>query len=68
MILDSKFGFCGTTSEFCGNAKVPEPACGGSSASSGRVIGYYEGWNLERSCDSKCSDMLPPGEDGDIPG
>jgi len=26
----SKFGFCGTTEEFCGNKKVNKPSCGGS--------------------------------------
>lgn len=48
----SPYGFCGTTSEFCGNATVAEPSCSGTS-SSGRTIGYYEGFAVMRPCDSK---------------
>ena len=42
----------GTTEEFCGGATVPEPHCSGNSLA-GRVVGYYEGWSQERSCQSK---------------
>ncbi|KUJ13269.1 glycoside hydrolase [Mollisia scopiformis] len=56
----SKFGFCGTTDEFCldgcqkhygGCGSAQEPSCGG--VTSGRTIGYYEGWSSKRSCDSR---------------
>ena len=47
----SKVRLKGTTEGFCGSATVPEPNCGGSS-SDGRTVGYYEGWNLEKSCGS----------------
>ena len=48
-----RIGFCGTTPGFCGDKKVPEPSCSGKSATNGRVIGYYEGFNLQRPCHSK---------------
>lgn len=51
-------GFCGSTADFCGDTKVPEPSCSGNSATNGRVIGYYEGWNLERSCNSKEASVM----------
>ncbi|KAJ5146324.1 uncharacterized protein N7515_000888 [Penicillium bovifimosum] len=56
----SEFGFCGTTSEFCGNTTVAEPVCGGSSTTK-RTIGYYEGWNLERSCQTMKPESIPVG-------
>jgi chitinase len=63
----SKYGFCGksiqlpwsferrterigTTSDFCGNKTVTKPSCSGTSTS-GRTIGYYEGWSTTRACD-----------------
>ncbi|KAF2730320.1 glycoside hydrolase [Polyplosphaeria fusca] len=45
----SKFGFCGTTEEFCGSKKVKKPSCNGNSASQ-KIIGYYEGWSTTRAC------------------
>jgi hypothetical protein len=48
----SGYGFCGTTSDFCGGAVVSSPQCSGKS-SDGRTIGYYEGWNGQRACGSK---------------
>ncbi|KAK0625190.1 glycoside hydrolase superfamily [Bombardia bombarda] len=56
----SPFGFCGTTEEFCGGATVPEPHCNGNSIA-GRVIGYYEGWSLEKSCGTMTPDQIPLG-------
>ncbi|PYI27235.1 glycoside hydrolase [Aspergillus indologenus CBS 114.80] len=56
----SKFGFCGTTSSFCGDAKVLSPECNGKSAH-GRTIGYYEGWNLEHACGKMTPEQIPLG-------
>ncbi|KAK3317504.1 hypothetical protein B0T19DRAFT_469185 [Cercophora scortea] len=56
----SKFGFCGTTEEFCGTSTVTEPSCSGSSASA-RTIGYYEGWALSRPCDAMTPEQIPIG-------
>ncbi|KAK1146010.1 hypothetical protein N8T08_003658 [Aspergillus melleus] len=56
----SKYGFCGTTEDFCGKGcqkgyggcgSVEEPSCGGQSMS--RTIGYYEGWSSTRKCDKR---------------
>ncbi|KAJ6020329.1 glycoside hydrolase family 18 protein [Penicillium canescens] len=46
----SKYGFCGTTSEFCGNKTVTQPSCSSGTSASKRVIGYYEGWSSTRTC------------------
>ncbi|PYH48074.1 glycoside hydrolase, partial [Aspergillus saccharolyticus JOP 1030-1] len=56
----SKFGFCGTSPSFCGNAKVLSPECNGKSAYA-RTIGYYEGWNLEHACEKMTPDQIPLG-------
>ncbi|OJJ00682.1 hypothetical protein ASPVEDRAFT_129047 [Aspergillus versicolor CBS 583.65] len=57
----SKFGFCGTTPEFCGGNKVVSPECDGTSAHK-RTIGYYEGWNVEgRLCDKMTPENIPLG-------
>lgn len=54
----SEFGFCGTTQDFCRGKTVTSPSCSASAGSANkRIIGYYEGWNYQRSCDSK---LLPP--------
>ncbi|KAJ7653279.1 putative class V chitinase [Mycena polygramma] len=57
----SQFGFCGTTSDFCGNATVTEPSCSGGSSSNQRTIGYYEGWSITRACDQMYPENLPIG-------
>jgi chitinase len=58
----STYGFCGTTSDFCGSAVVSEPQCDASANStSGRTIGYYEGWNWQRSCGTMTPDEIPLG-------
>jgi chitinase len=49
----SKFGFCGTTADFCGGKTVTSPTCDPAAGSSNkRTIGYYEGWNWQRPCGS----------------
>ncbi|KAM5437742.1 putative chitinase [Microsporum ferrugineum] len=59
----SKFGFCGTTKEFCGEDNgVKRPSCDIGSTQIKRVIGYYEGWSLtERSCYSMIPEKIPYG-------
>ncbi|DAA74181.1 TPA_exp: putative Class V chitinase [Trichophyton benhamiae CBS 112371] len=57
----SKFGFCGTTSEFCGGATVVSPNCGNGKSAHSRVIGYYEGWNLQRPCGVMKPEDIPLG-------
>ncbi|PYH98157.1 glycoside hydrolase [Aspergillus ellipticus CBS 707.79] len=56
----SEYGFCGTTSSFCGDTTVTQPSCDGTS-SDARTIGYYEGWSLERSCQTMDPDQIPLG-------
>ncbi|GLB10067.1 hypothetical protein AtubIFM57258_006006 [Aspergillus tubingensis] len=56
----SKFGFCGTTKDFCGDSTVVSPQCGGTSAKK-RTVGYYEGWNLERPCGKMGPADIPLG-------
>ncbi|KAJ6133731.1 class V chitinase [Penicillium sp. IBT 18751x] len=67
----SQFGFCGTTSDFCGTGcqsgygscgDVDRPSCSGTSAENGRRIGYYESWADESSsrlCDRRTPDEIP---------
>ncbi|KAJ5621955.1 chitinase [Penicillium herquei] len=50
----------GTTSDFCGDATVNRPSCSGTS-SDARTIGYYEGWSLEKTCQSMSPDEIPLG-------
>ncbi|KAF2018022.1 glycoside hydrolase family 18 protein [Aaosphaeria arxii CBS 175.79] len=57
----SKFGFCGTTKDFCGNKTVERPACS-LSTKVDKVIGYYESWSLtERSCGGMTPEQIPYG-------
>ncbi|KAJ6031531.1 hypothetical protein N7540_002263 [Penicillium herquei] len=56
----SEYGFCGTTTDFCGNTSVIEPVCDGTSATQ-RTIAYYEGWNSERACDTMPPENIPVG-------
>ncbi|KAI3319646.1 glycoside hydrolase [Xylariaceae sp. AK1471] len=56
----SKFGFCGTTEEFCGDKKVKKPSCKGTSSNQ-RTIGYYEGWSTTRQCDGMYPENIPVG-------
>ncbi|KAJ6191606.1 Glycoside hydrolase superfamily [Penicillium mononematosum] len=55
----SKYGFCGTTEEFCGTKTVKRPSCN-SSRSPQRVVGYYEGWAPTRPCKAFWPEMIPP--------
>lgn len=48
----SKFGFCGTTPDFCNGVVTPSPQCNTRTADE-KLIGYYEGWNMQRPCGSK---------------
>ncbi|KAJ5970687.1 class V chitinase [Penicillium vulpinum] len=66
----SQYGFCGMTSEFCeagcqsgyrSCGAVNRPSCAGSSADSGRRIGYYESWaddSSTRLCDKRSPDDI----------
>ncbi|OHW97432.1 glycoside hydrolase family 18 protein [Colletotrichum incanum] len=56
----SKFGFCGTTPDFCDGKTVPNPQCSGSSSDK-RTIGYYEGWNYQRPCGNMEPEDIPLG-------
>jgi chitinase len=56
----SPFGFCGTTKGFCLGAIVSKPECGGRS-SDAMTIGYYEGWNQQRSCGRMKPSEIPLG-------
>ncbi|RLL97667.1 hypothetical protein CFD26_105658 [Aspergillus turcosus] len=56
----SKFGFCGTTKEFCGTKTVKRPSCSKDSGLS-RVVGYYEGWSMRRPCHSFYPEQIPVG-------
>ncbi|KAK8137867.1 hypothetical protein PG984_001247 [Apiospora sp. TS-2023a] len=56
----SKFGFCGSTDDFCGSGcqsgfggcgNVKRPGCSGNSIAK-RTIGYYESWAATRKCQS----------------
>ncbi|KAH8803723.1 glycoside hydrolase superfamily [Xylogone sp. PMI_703] len=55
----SKFGFCGTTTDFCGTSTVAQPSCSIANSTSKRTIGYYEGWNYQRPCQSKLINIIP---------
>ncbi|RYP77183.1 hypothetical protein DL770_007103 [Monosporascus sp. CRB-9-2] len=46
----SEFGFCGTTEEFCGDAKVTKRSCPGGTSAGKKIIGYYEGWSTFKNC------------------
>lgn len=56
----SKYGFCGTTEEFCGDEKVTRPSCSKDSSLQ-RVVGYYETWSPRRYCDKFWPERIPLG-------
>ncbi|KAK4096330.1 glycoside hydrolase family 18 protein [Parathielavia hyrcaniae] len=56
----SKFGFCGTTQDFCDGKVVSKPECSGRS-SDAITIGYYEGWNGQRPCGRMPPSDIPLG-------
>ncbi|KAJ4292882.1 hypothetical protein N0V88_005542 [Collariella sp. IMI 366227] len=55
----SKYGFCGTTPEFCGDTQVASPSCPGGKSANKRTIGYYEGWGVGRACDAMLPEQIP---------
>jgi chitinase len=58
----SEFGFCGTTTDFCGSATVAEPNCNANgSSSAGRNIAYYELFSQDCSCDVMTPEEIPIG-------
>ncbi|OHW99326.1 glycoside hydrolase family 18 protein [Colletotrichum incanum] len=58
----SKFGFCGTTQDFCEGQLAASPECAVDQRTSDkRTVGYYEGWNLQRSCGTMAPDEIPLG-------
>ncbi|KAK2669844.1 Chitinase II [Fusarium oxysporum f. sp. vasinfectum] len=57
----SKFGFCGTTEEFCGKETVKRPSCDIGSQSVKRVIGYYGSGGASRRCNSMIPSSFPQG-------
>ncbi|KAL1957767.1 hypothetical protein VTO42DRAFT_5485 [Malbranchea cinnamomea] len=57
----SEFGFCGTTADFCGGVLTPSPECPAGKSADAKVIGYYEGWNLQRSCGTMKPEDIPLG-------
>ncbi|EXK25265.1 hypothetical protein FOMG_18061 [Fusarium oxysporum f. sp. melonis 26406] len=57
----SKFGFCGTTEEFCGKETVKRPSCSIASQSVKRVIGYYGSGGAYRSCNQMLPETFPQG-------
>lgn len=57
----SKWGYCGTTEEFCGDKTVTRPSCGSDTNSVTRVLGYYEGWAARRVCQAFVPENIPIG-------
>ncbi|KAJ5124284.1 uncharacterized protein N7515_008109 [Penicillium bovifimosum] len=58
----SSAGFCGTTEQYCGGELVSSPQCDpNQKSSSGRTIGYYEGWNWQRDCGTMTPQQIPLG-------
>lgn len=55
----SKYGFCGTTEEFCGTTQIANPSCPGGQSAVRRTIGYYEGWGVGRACDAMLPEQIP---------
>ncbi|KDB22160.1 hypothetical protein H109_05949 [Trichophyton interdigitale MR816] len=63
----SQYGFCGSTSEFCGTGcqsgyggcgDVPRPSCVGGASAALRRIAYYESWAIERPCQASTPEQL----------
>jgi chitinase len=57
----SKYGFCGTTKEFCGDKKVDRPSCAVNGQGFDRVVGYYESWSQDRPCNKFYPEQIPKG-------
>lgn len=56
----SKFGFYGTTEEFCDKIKVKRPSYD-KDGSLNRVVGYYKGWSPSRRCNTFYPEQIPMG-------
>ncbi len=56
----SKWGYCGTTTDFCGNKTVDRPSCDNTNSVT-RVMGYYEGWSARRACQAFFPENIPSG-------
>jgi len=48
------------TEEFCGNKNVTRPSCG-TAGHLQRVIGYYAGWSIDRTCGDWLPEDIPKG-------
>ncbi|GKU22649.1 unnamed protein product [Fusarium langsethiae] len=57
----SKYGFCGTTEEFCGKETVKRPSCDIGSQPVKRVIGYYGSGGASRRCNAMIPQTFPQG-------
>lgn len=57
----SKYGFCGTTSDFCGDATPTRPSCAVDAQSITRVIGYYNSAAASRACGGMTPFGFPQG-------
>lgn len=57
----SKYGFCGTTKEFCGDKPVTRPTCAVNGQGFTRVVGYYESWSPDRPCNKFYPEQIPKG-------
>ncbi|EHK21978.1 glycoside hydrolase family 18 protein [Trichoderma virens Gv29-8] len=57
----SKWGFCVLTQEFCGDKKVTQPSCSTTFHKFERVVGYYEGWAMQRECNVFNPEKIPLG-------
>ncbi|KAF5655126.1 glycoside superfamily [Fusarium sp. NRRL 25303] len=57
----SKFGFCGTTEEFCGKETVKRPSCSIGTQTVDRVIGYYGSGGATRPCNRMAPASFPQG-------
>ncbi|KAG2000885.1 hypothetical protein GB937_010731, partial [Aspergillus fischeri] len=61
--LYSRFGFCGTTKDFCGSKTVKRPSCDARVGTGAfrRIVGYYEGWATTRVCNDFWPEQIPAG-------
>lgn len=63
----SKYGFCGTTADFCEGNPVKRPSCNVNNVPIERVIGYYESWSTStRPCYNMLPEKIPYGYYTDI--
>jgi len=55
----SRYGFCGTTPDFCTSSTVTAPLC--ARPYTPKRIGYYESWAIRRPCDRMYPEGIPLG-------